>query len=65
MKETMRITACAALFALGLACLPTDGWAKDAHVEVNAPAEAQHYQPTKENLESRKEFQDDKFGICR
>ena len=31
--------------------------------ELSAVLPAQHYQPTKENLQSRQEFQDDKFGI--
>ena len=64
MKKTMKIKTCAALFVLGLACLPADGWAKgNNHAVVEAPVEAQHYQPTQENLGSRKEFQDDNFGI--
>mgnify|MGYP002658486646 CR=1 FL=1 len=33
------------------------------NVEFSAVLPAQHYQPTKENLQSRQEFQDDKFGI--
>ena len=33
------------------------------NVELSAVLPAQHYQPTKENLQSRQEFQDDKFGI--
>ena len=33
------------------------------NVELSAALPAQHYQPTKENLQARQEFQDDKFGI--
>ena len=33
------------------------------NVELSAVLPAQHYQPTKENLQARQEFQDDKFGI--
>ena len=32
-------------------------------LSANLTVHAQKYQPTQENLESRKEFQDDKFGI--
>ena len=57
----MKKVFCSALFVL---CLSTSAYSQpQANPQNNVPVEEQRYQPTKENLASREEFQDDKFGI--
>ena len=51
---------CAAILTLGCSCLSANAMVANDAAKEN---KAQHYQPSAENLESRKQFQDDKFGI--
>ena len=61
-KMNFKSQLCAAILTLGCSCLTANAIVtKDAAKENKA--QAQHYQPSPENLESRKQFQDDKFGI--
>ena len=61
-KMNFKSQLCAAILTLGCSCLTANAIViKD--VAKESKAQAQHYQPSPENLESRKQFQDDKFGI--
>ena len=61
-KMNFKSQLCAAILTLGCSCLTANAIVtKD--VVKESKAQAQHYQPSPENLESRKQFQDDKFGI--
>ena len=51
---------CAAILTLGCSSLTANAMVGN---DADKENKIQHYQPSAENLESRKQFQDDKFGI--
>ena len=51
---------CAAILTLSCSSLTANAMVGNDAAKEN---KIQHYQPSAENLESRKQFQDDKFGI--
>ena len=59
-KMNFKSQLCAAILTLGCSCLSANAMVANDAAKEN---KAQHYQPSAENLESRKQFQDDKFGI--
>ena len=61
-KMNFKSQLCAAILTLGCSCLTANAIVTKDVAKENK-AQAQHYQPSPENLESRKQFQDDKFGI--
>ena len=63
LSATAANTASAAFSASAASSTSVASSESSKNVELSAALPAQHYQPTKENLQARQEFQDDKFGI--
>ena len=63
----IKLKTCAIALAMACACSPAcaENFIAETSLrnDLSSENDSQHYQPTPENLESRKEFQDDKFGI--